>query len=134
MCVELLEVGRDPFTLKVVKGEILNDFLRFISILIAEFAAGDAVNLALKMKGDMMMKGDMIIKNLDLKPTIDAMMRDFLDDEVLKLKNFEKDASLQLLSYQIKKGMSMSVPKSQVSQDGKDYKMAKRDYAWLMIS
>ncbi|GJT82120.1 hypothetical protein Tco_1056462 [Tanacetum coccineum] len=63
----------------VVKGEILNDFLRFISILIAEFAAGDAVNLALKMKGDMMMKGDMIIKNLDLKPTIDAMIRDFLD-------------------------------------------------------
>ncbi|GJS81190.1 hypothetical protein Tco_0747731 [Tanacetum coccineum] len=55
-------------------------------------------------------------------------------DEVLKLKNFEKDASLQLSSYQINKGMSMSVPKSQVSQDGKDYKMAKRDYAWLMIS
>ncbi|GJY69928.1 hypothetical protein Tco_0472910 [Tanacetum coccineum] len=50
------------------------------------------------------------------------------------LKNFEKDASLQLSSYQIKKGMSMSDPKSQVSQDGKDYKMAKRDYAWLMIS
>ncbi|GKC26293.1 hypothetical protein Tco_1033587 [Tanacetum coccineum] len=25
-------------------------------------------------------------------------------------------------------------PKSKVSQDGKDYKMAKRDYAWLMIS
>ncbi|GJT56192.1 integrase, catalytic region, zinc finger, CCHC-type containing protein [Tanacetum coccineum] len=55
-------------------------------------------------------------------------------NEVLKLKNFKKDASLQLSSYQIKKGMSMSVPKSQVSQDGKDYKMAKRDYAWLMIS
>ncbi|GKC37451.1 hypothetical protein Tco_1049835, partial [Tanacetum coccineum] len=55
-------------------------------------------------------------------------------DKVLKLKNFKKDASLQLSSYHIKKGMSMSVPKSQVSQDGKDYKMAKRDYAWLMIS
>ncbi|GKD44918.1 hypothetical protein Tco_1269563 [Tanacetum coccineum] len=55
-------------------------------------------------------------------------------DEVLKLKNFEKDASLQLSSYQIKKGMSMSVPKSQVLHDGKAYKMAKRDYAWLMIS
>ncbi|GJY29750.1 hypothetical protein Tco_0405517 [Tanacetum coccineum] len=40
-------------------------------------------------------------------------------DEVLKLKNFEKDASLQLSSYQIKKCMSMSVPKSQVLQDGK---------------
>ncbi|GKB53838.1 hypothetical protein Tco_0904591 [Tanacetum coccineum] len=54
--------------------------------------------------------------------------------EVLKLKNFEKDVSLQLSSYQIKKGMRMSVLKSQVSQDGKDYKMAKKDYAWLMIS
>ncbi|GJT02171.1 hypothetical protein Tco_0823340 [Tanacetum coccineum] len=47
-------------------------------------------------------------------------------DKVLKLKNFEKDASLQLSSYQIKNGMSMSVPKLQVSQDGKVYKMAKR--------
>ncbi|GJV68227.1 hypothetical protein Tco_1483736 [Tanacetum coccineum] len=47
-------------------------------------------------------------------------------DEVLKLKNFKKHASLQLLIYQIKNGMSISVPKSQVSQDGKVYKMAKR--------
>ncbi|GKC57720.1 hypothetical protein Tco_1085318 [Tanacetum coccineum] len=62
------------------------------------------------------------------------IVRPSRSDEVLKLKNFEKDASLQLSSYQIKKGMSMSVPKSQGSQDGKDYKMAKRDYAWLMIS
>nr|GEZ12957.1 hypothetical protein [Tanacetum cinerariifolium] len=36
------------------------------------FATGGAVNLAFKMKGDM------IIKDLDLKPTIDAMMREFL--------------------------------------------------------
>ncbi|GJT62831.1 hypothetical protein Tco_1006364 [Tanacetum coccineum] len=62
------------------------------------------------------------------------IVRTSRSDEVLKLKNFEKDASLQLSSCQIKKGMSMSVPKSQVSQDDKDYKMAKRDYAWLMIS
>ncbi|GJU95332.1 hypothetical protein Tco_1320088, partial [Tanacetum coccineum] len=60
------------FTLMVVEGEVLKDFLRFVGILIAEFAAGDAVNLVLKMKGSM------IIKNLYLKPTIDAMMRDFL--------------------------------------------------------
>ncbi|GJS06474.1 hypothetical protein Tco_0363270 [Tanacetum coccineum] len=33
-------------------------------------------------------------------------------DEVLKLKNFKKDASLKLSSYQIKKGMSMSGSKS----------------------
>ncbi|GKA10356.1 hypothetical protein Tco_0689789 [Tanacetum coccineum] len=57
----------------VVEGEVLNDFSRFFGILVAEFVAGGAVNLALKMKGDM------IIKNLDLKPIIDAMMRDFLD-------------------------------------------------------
>nr|GEY24514.1 hypothetical protein CTI12_AA182560 [Tanacetum cinerariifolium] len=58
--------------LMVVESEVLNDFPRFVGILIAEFFAGDAVNHALKMKGDM------IIKKLDLKPTIDAMMRDFL--------------------------------------------------------
>ncbi|GJU81175.1 hypothetical protein Tco_1283540 [Tanacetum coccineum] len=43
----------------------------------------------------------------------------------VKVKELREDASLQLLSYQIKKGMSMSVPKSQVLQDGKDYKMAE---------
>ncbi|GKE74734.1 hypothetical protein Tco_1536775, partial [Tanacetum coccineum] len=56
----------------VVEGDVLNDFPRFFSVLIAKFAAGGVVNLVLKMKEDM------IIKNLDLKPTIDAMMRDFL--------------------------------------------------------
>ncbi|GJT03587.1 retrovirus-related pol polyprotein from transposon TNT 1-94 [Tanacetum coccineum] len=40
-------------------------------------------------------------------------------DEVLKLKNFKKDASLKLSSYQTKKGMSMSIQKSRV------HKMAK---------
>nr|GEW67368.1 hypothetical protein [Tanacetum cinerariifolium] len=55
-------------------------------------------------------------------------------DKVLKLKNLEKDASLKLSSYQIKNGMSMSVQKSQVHKEGKGYKMAKQDYAWLMIS
>nr|GEX81806.1 hypothetical protein [Tanacetum cinerariifolium] len=58
--------------LVVVESEVLNDFPRFVDILIAEFAAAGTVNLALKMKGDM------IIKYLDLKPMIDDMMRDFL--------------------------------------------------------
>ncbi|GJV92119.1 hypothetical protein Tco_1539932 [Tanacetum coccineum] len=57
----------------VVKGEVLNNFPRFVSILVAEFAAGGTVNLTFKMKGDM------IIENSDLKPMIDAMMRDFLE-------------------------------------------------------
>nr|GEV38788.1 zinc finger, CCHC-type [Tanacetum cinerariifolium] len=60
------------FALMVIKGKVLNDIPRFFGILIAEFAASGSVNHALKMKRDM------IIKNLDLKPMIDAMMRDFL--------------------------------------------------------
>ncbi|GKB06878.1 hypothetical protein Tco_0835111 [Tanacetum coccineum] len=40
----------------VVEGEVLNNFLRFVGILITEFAAGGTVNLALKMKGDMIIK------------------------------------------------------------------------------
>ncbi|GJY99784.1 hypothetical protein Tco_0517214 [Tanacetum coccineum] len=62
----------------VVEGNVLNDFPRFIRILIAEFAAGCAVNFTFKMKGDM------IIKNLNLKPAIDAMMRDFLEKSTRK--------------------------------------------------
>nr|GEX14092.1 hypothetical protein [Tanacetum cinerariifolium] len=60
------------FTIMVVESEVLNEFPKFIGILFAEFAAGGGVNLSLKMKGDM------IIKYLDFKPTIDAMIRDFL--------------------------------------------------------
>ncbi|GJS89474.1 hypothetical protein Tco_0772110 [Tanacetum coccineum] len=61
----------------VIEGEVLNDFPGFVGILIVEFAAGGVVNLALKMKGDM------IIKKIDLKPTIDAMMRDFFEIEAM---------------------------------------------------
>nr|GEV93508.1 mannose/glucose-specific lectin-like [Tanacetum cinerariifolium] len=57
----------------VTEGEVLNDFPRFAGILIAEFAV-----LAPKMKRDM------IIKKLDLKPTINAMMRNFLDVDCLQ--------------------------------------------------
>ncbi|GKF09387.1 hypothetical protein Tco_0043611 [Tanacetum coccineum] len=37
----------------LVEGEVLNDLLRFVGVLIAEFATGRAINLTLKMKGDM---------------------------------------------------------------------------------
>ncbi|GKA22610.1 hypothetical protein Tco_0708572 [Tanacetum coccineum] len=57
----------------VIEGKVINDFPGFVGILIAEFSAGGAVNLALKMKGYM------IKKKLDLKPTINAVMRDLLD-------------------------------------------------------
>ncbi|GJY12091.1 hypothetical protein Tco_0381400 [Tanacetum coccineum] len=60
-------------TFKVVEVEVLNNFLRFIGILVMDFAVGGAVNLTLKMKGDM------IIENLDLQPTINAIMRNFLE-------------------------------------------------------
>nr|GEU31758.1 hypothetical protein [Tanacetum cinerariifolium] len=58
-------------TLMVVEGKVLNDFPRFIGIIIVEFAADGVVNFALKMKGYM------IIKNLDLKPTIDDIIPEF---------------------------------------------------------
>ncbi|GJX07618.1 hypothetical protein Tco_0195550, partial [Tanacetum coccineum] len=55
-------------------------------------------------------------------------------DEVLKLKNLKKDAILKLfkITYQ---DMYEHVGSEVISsQDGKVYKMANRDYAWLMIS
>ncbi|GJW09580.1 hypothetical protein Tco_1575407 [Tanacetum coccineum] len=57
----------------VVKSEVLNDFSIFIDVFIVELSTDGAVNLTLDMKGHM------IIENLNLKPAIDAMMRDFLD-------------------------------------------------------
>ncbi|GJU11402.1 glucose/ribitol dehydrogenase [Tanacetum coccineum] len=73
----------------VVEIEVLNDFPRFIGVFIAKFAAGGAVNLTLKMKGDM------IIENLDLKPVIGAMMMDFLDPS--RRKELSKETSNKIL-------------------------------------
>nr|GEU32374.1 reverse transcriptase domain-containing protein [Tanacetum cinerariifolium] len=56
VCCHVIPYSSLESGLMVVKGKVLNDFLRFVCILIAEFAAGDAVNLALKMKGDMTIK------------------------------------------------------------------------------
>ncbi|GKA72824.1 hypothetical protein Tco_0779040, partial [Tanacetum coccineum] len=58
--------------LMVVKSEILDDFPRFLDVLIAKLVADGAVNFTFEMNGDM------IKENLDLEPKIDAMMRDFL--------------------------------------------------------
>ncbi|GJS41288.1 hypothetical protein Tco_0566331 [Tanacetum coccineum] len=55
-------------------------------------------------------------------------------DEVLKLKNFKKDATLKLFKSTNQERYEHVCPKVTSSQDGKVYKMAKRDYAWLMIS
>nr|GEY99706.1 retrovirus-related Pol polyprotein from transposon TNT 1-94 [Tanacetum cinerariifolium] len=74
-------------SLMVVEGEVLNDFPRFVSILIAEFAAGGTFKLALKMKGDM------IIKNLDLEPKVDARMREFCSKSLKRVHASDRDSS-----------------------------------------
>ncbi|GKA06982.1 hypothetical protein Tco_0686206 [Tanacetum coccineum] len=71
----------------VIEGKVFNDFPRFIGALIVEFAVGGAFNLALKIKGDM------IIENLNLKPTIDAMMRDFLDVQLRSQRRHKIESS-----------------------------------------
>ncbi|GJX26981.1 hypothetical protein Tco_0233277 [Tanacetum coccineum] len=55
-------------------------------------------------------------------------------DEVLKLKNFKKDATLKLFKSTNQERYEHVGLEVTSSQDGKVYKMAKRDYAWLMIS
>ncbi|GKB53851.1 hypothetical protein Tco_0904604, partial [Tanacetum coccineum] len=57
-----------------------------------------------------------------------------LSDEVLKLKNFKKDAAIKLFKSTNQETYEHVGPKVTGSQDGKVYKIAKRDYAWLMIS
>ncbi|GJS01759.1 hypothetical protein Tco_0318267 [Tanacetum coccineum] len=55
-------------------------------------------------------------------------------DKVLKLKNFKKDATLKLFKSTNQERYEHVGPEVTSSQDGKVNKMAKRDYAWLMIS
>ncbi|GJU69099.1 hypothetical protein Tco_1255358 [Tanacetum coccineum] len=55
-------------------------------------------------------------------------------DEVLKLKNFKKDATLKLFKSTNQERYEHVDLEFTSSQDGKVYKMAKRDYAWSMIS
>ncbi|GJT05846.1 hypothetical protein Tco_0840308 [Tanacetum coccineum] len=55
-------------------------------------------------------------------------------DEVLKLKNFKKDATLKLFKSTNQERYEHVGPEVTRSHGGKIYKMAKRDYAWLMIS
>ncbi|GJW19455.1 hypothetical protein Tco_0026891 [Tanacetum coccineum] len=60
----------------IIESEVLNDFPRFFSVLIDEFTASGAVDIALKVKRDM------IIENLDLKPQINAIVRNLVFSEV----------------------------------------------------
>ncbi|GJZ70250.1 retrovirus-related pol polyprotein from transposon TNT 1-94, partial [Tanacetum coccineum] len=52
----------------------------------------------------------------------------------MELKNFKKDATLKLFKSTNQERYEHVGPEVTSSQDGKSYKMAKRDYAWLMIS
>ncbi|GJT04632.1 hypothetical protein Tco_0839094 [Tanacetum coccineum] len=55
-------------------------------------------------------------------------------DEVLKLKNFKKDeAILKLFKKTYQERYEHVGPEVTRSLEGKDYKMATKDYAWLMI-
>ncbi|GJZ29471.1 hypothetical protein Tco_0574118 [Tanacetum coccineum] len=55
-------------------------------------------------------------------------------NEVLKLKNFKKDATLKLFKSTNQERYEHVGLEVTSSQDGKVNKMAKRDYTWLMIS
>ncbi|GKB27160.1 retrovirus-related pol polyprotein from transposon TNT 1-94 [Tanacetum coccineum] len=52
----------------------------------------------------------------------------------MELKNFKKDATLKLFKSTNQESYEHVGPEVTSSQDGKVYTMAKRDYAWLMIS
>ncbi|GJV41820.1 hypothetical protein Tco_1420260 [Tanacetum coccineum] len=52
----------------------------------------------------------------------------------VKLKNLKKDALLKLFKITYQERYEHVGPNVASSQDGKVYKMAKQDYAWLMIS
>ncbi|GJU49117.1 hypothetical protein Tco_1218672 [Tanacetum coccineum] len=55
-------------------------------------------------------------------------------DKVLKLKYFKKDATLKLFKSTNQERYEHVGLEVTSSQDDKVYKMAKQDYAWLMIS
>ncbi|GKA18585.1 hypothetical protein Tco_0698500 [Tanacetum coccineum] len=52
----------------------------------------------------------------------------------VKLKNFKKDATLKLFKSTNQERYEHVGPEVTRSHGGKIYKMAKRDYAWLIIS
>ncbi|GKC19266.1 hypothetical protein Tco_1021416, partial [Tanacetum coccineum] len=67
-------VSRVDRAFMVVEGKVLNDVLGLTGVLITEFATNNTINLVLKVKGDV------IVKKFDLKPVIDAMVREFLEE------------------------------------------------------
>nr|GEU73243.1 putative reverse transcriptase domain-containing protein [Tanacetum cinerariifolium] len=74
------------------------------------------------------------IHNDDGNPSLTNIKQALGSDEVLKLKKFKKDALLKLFKLSNQERYEHVSPKVTSAQGGKDYKMMKRDYAWLMIS
>ncbi|GJU20120.1 retrovirus-related pol polyprotein from transposon TNT 1-94 [Tanacetum coccineum] len=70
---EALLILRQKPALMVVKNEVVNDFPRFSSVFVVKLTTSLLIN---DFPYDRI---DMIIKDLDIKPKIDAMMSDFLD-------------------------------------------------------
>ncbi|GKE92190.1 hypothetical protein Tco_1573285 [Tanacetum coccineum] len=76
-------------TLMVVKNEVVNDFPRFSSVFVVKLTTSLLIN---DFPYDRI---DMIIKDLDIKPKIDAMMSDFLDPS--RWKELSKETSGKIL-------------------------------------
>ncbi|GJS39141.1 hypothetical protein Tco_0564184 [Tanacetum coccineum] len=68
-----------------------------------------------------------VCHEVSVLPTIGAV-------DSRRLKNFKKYATLKLFKSTNQERYEHVSPEVTSSQDGKSYKMAKRDYAWLMIS
>ncbi|GJU87318.1 hypothetical protein Tco_1294864 [Tanacetum coccineum] len=75
----------------VVKNEVVNDFPRFSSVFVVK-SFTQAYLIINDFPYDRI---DMIIKDLDIKPKIDAMMSDFLDPS--RWKELSKEMSGKIL-------------------------------------
>ncbi|GKA26027.1 hypothetical protein Tco_0712136, partial [Tanacetum coccineum] len=75
------------------------------------------------------------VKEILFKLNLPDHMSILMDSKMeVKLKNFKKDATLKLFKSTKQERYEHVGPEVTSSQDGKVYKMAKRDYAWSMIS
>nr|GEV71578.1 zinc finger, CCHC-type [Tanacetum cinerariifolium] len=88
-----------------------------------------------KLSKDSILQAGNPVKEILLKLNLpDHRILKDVGEEVLKLKNFKKDALLKLFKLTNQERYEHVGPKVTSTQDGKVYKIPKRDYAWLMIS
>ncbi|GJV74739.1 hypothetical protein Tco_1506323 [Tanacetum coccineum] len=109
----------DKFTYK--KGESLHEYyLRFTLLLNDMKSRSLRIRRILKDGGEVFRYSD-----------TERLSR---SDEVLKFKTFKKDSKLKLFKSTNQERYEQVGPEVTSSQDDNDYKMAKQDYTWLMIS